>query len=204
MKNLKRLKRAFFNRPTLQVAQELLGKILVFNGQMGMITETEAYFGFDDPASHAARGKTPRSAIMFGKAGFSYVYLIYGMYHCLNFVTEKEEFPAAVLIRGIKLLNLEEKEKLGPLLDGPGKLCRALGITKEHSGLDVITNNNFYVASLYSDVLPTISSNTSLKMLKNKEKTNIKTTAALKFKKTPRIGIKHGLDKLWRFVAIHD
>ncbi len=179
MKNLKKLKRAFFNRPTLQVAQELLGKILVFNGQMGIITETEAYFGFDNPASHAARGKTPRSAIMFGKAGFSYVYLIYGMYHCLNFVTEKEEFPAAVLIRGIKLLNFSDSSfSMGAHLNGPGKLCRALGITKEHSGLDVIANDNFYVASLPN--------------------------TTLKFKQTPRIGIKQGIDKLWRFVAIHE
>src|SRR2546430_489923 len=101
----KRLPRSFFVRPTLQVAEELLGKLLVFNNQRGLITETEAYIGQDDPACHAARGMTPRTQVMFGPPGFSYVYFIYGMYHCFNVVTEPEGFPAAVLIRGIKLLD---------------------------------------------------------------------------------------------------
>ena len=171
MKSLKKLKRAFFNRPTLQVAEELLGKVLVFKNHKAMITETEAYFGFDDPASHAARGKTPRSQIMFGKPGFSYVYLIYGMYYCLNFVTEKEEFPAAVLIRGVKLI---EKDGLGLHLNGPGKVCRALGISKTENAVDIVTSPDFYVACM-----------------DNKN---------IKFLRTPRIGIKVGLDKHWRFV----
>lgn len=87
---MKVLKSSFFNRPTLLVAEELLGKVLVFKKYCGIITETEAYIGAEDPACHAFRGETPRTKIMFGKPGFSYIYLIYGMYHCLNFVTEKE------------------------------------------------------------------------------------------------------------------
>ncbi len=165
----KRLKRSFFNRPTLQVAEALLGKVVVFNGQYGIITETEAYFG-DDPASHAAKGETPRTKLMFGEAGHAYVYLIYGMYYCLNFVTEKKGFPAAVLIRGVQLL-----DKTNVHLNGPGKLCRYFGITKEQNGVDIIESKDLYVL-------------------------DIKKTC--KFSVSPRIGIKVGLDKHWRFLAI--
>jgi len=161
-----KLPREFFSRCTLRVAQELLGKILVFNNQRIIITETEAYIGIDDPACHAARGKTPRTSVMFGPAGFSYVYLIYGMYHCLNIVTEKINFPAAVLIRGG--INLDTDV----LIDGPGKLCRALGITKQHSCMDLMIEDNFYVQD---------------------------STILLPYETTPRIGIKVGLDKLWRY-----
>ena len=117
------------------VAQELLGKFLVrkYRGKIyeAMITETEAYRGFDDKACHASHGKTERNKVMFSKGGTAYVYLIYGMYHCLNIVTEKEGFPAAVLIRGLDYKNS----------DGPGKLCRAFKITKENSnGLDLCGN----------------------------------------------------------------
>lgn len=173
---MKKLPRSFFDRPTLNVAEELLGKILVFKDKKGIITETEAYFGFDDPASHAARGKTPRSEIMFGRPGFSYVYLIYGMYHCLNVVTEKEEFPAAVLIRGIKVL--EEKEENFPKCDGPGKLCKYLGINKSQNAVDMITSSELYIL--------------------NHQKY---TLSPLPFIRTSRIGIKQGQDKLWRFVV---
>lgn len=163
------LSRDFFLQPTLTVAQHLLGKMLVFNDASGLITETEAYIGQDDPACHAARRKTPRNAVMFGPPGFSYVYFIYGMHHCLNFVTEEEGKPAAVLIRGLRLL-----EPSSLLLDGPGKLCRHLGITREHNGLDIIENNSFYVKN--SSFSPN-------------------------FEVTPRIGIKEGQEKLWRFVV---
>ncbi len=166
---MKKLKRAFFNRPTLLVAEELLGKVLVFKNHQGIITETEAYIGFDDPASHAYRGETPRTKIMFGKAGFSYVYLIYGMYHCLNIITEKEGFPAGVLIRGLKLL-----DKTGTHLDGPGKICRHLGITKAHYGIDLATSSELYVGCI---------------------------NHSLQFNTTPRIGIKVAVDKPWRFIA---
>lgn len=165
---MKKLKRAFFEAPTLQVAEELLGKVLVFKNHQGIITETEAYFGFDDPASHAARGKTPRNAIMFGKAGFAYVYFIYGMYYCLNIVTEHEGFPAAVLIRGIQLLDKPDKK-----LNGPGKLCKYLGITTAENGIDIVKSEHFYVGCLQQKYA---------------------------FSTSPRIGIKQGLDKHWRFL----
>jgi len=127
------LKRDFFERPTLDVAKELLGKTLVFGSHRAIITETEAYLGENDPACHAARGRTKRTDVMFGPAGYSYVYLIYGMYHCLNFVTEREGFPAAVLIRG------------AGKFDGPGKLCRGFGITLENNRVDITQNQAFYV-----------------------------------------------------------
>ena len=130
-----KLKKTFYERLTVVVAKDLIGKFLVHKTNdkilVAEITETEAYAGFEDKASHASRGKTPRNEIMFGPAGFAYVYLIYGMYYCLNIVTEKEGYPAAVLIRGLDY----------PKSDGPGKLCRELKITKEnHNGLDLTGN----------------------------------------------------------------
>lgn len=127
-----KLKRNFYNRDTVKVAQDLLGKFLVrkYRGKLyqAMITETEAYQGFDDKASHASRGQTASNEIMFGKPGFAYVYLIYGMYHCLNIVTQGEGYPAAVLIRSLDY----------PKADGPGKLCREFKITKKENKLDLI------------------------------------------------------------------
>ncbi len=133
-----KLKRKFYLRPTYEVAQNLLGKFLVrkYRGKIyhAMITETEAYRGFDDKACHAARGKTERNKVMFMKGGHAYVYIIYGMYYCLNIVTEKEGFPAAVLIRGLDDGLASAKHRL----DGPGKLCREFKITKENcNGLDI-------------------------------------------------------------------
>jgi DNA-3-methyladenine glycosylase len=93
-----KLRQEFFARDTVTVAQELLGQRLCFQGKSGIITETEAYVGQDDPACHAARGMTKRTEVMFGQAGVVYVYLIYGKYYCLNLVTEKLDFPAAVLV----------------------------------------------------------------------------------------------------------
>jgi len=172
----------FFNRPTVQVAKDLIGARMVFGGREVIITETEAYVGRDDPACHAARGKTPRNAPMFGRAGRSYVYLIYGMYHCLNIVTEEEGFPAAVLIRGcIDPLAPQEK------MDGPGKLCRQLGITREHNDLDMTQQNGgFYVRprECKGDTM------------------NHCVPGEWEIKATPRIGIKQGLDKMWRFVVV--
>ncbi len=138
MKN-KRLTRNFFKQPTLQVARELLGKILV--RKIGrkiirtMITETEAYCGPKDLASHASKGRTKRTEVMFGPAGHAYVYLVYGMYHCLNVVTEAEDYPAAVLIRAVDADGV----------NGPGKLCRFLKIDKTLNGEDTIKSNKLWI-----------------------------------------------------------
>ncbi|MBY0545629.1 MAG: DNA-3-methyladenine glycosylase [Gammaproteobacteria bacterium] len=139
------LGRDFFDRHTVDVAPDLLGKILVFGKHKGIITETEAYRGDDDPASHAFKGVTPRTRGMFGAPGFSYIYLIYGMYHCLNVTTESENMPGAVLIRG---LWVEEEH-----LTGPGKLCRHLQLNLQHNGVDLIRNSDFYLAD-YGITLP--------------------------------------------------
>jgi len=121
------LPKEFFMRPTLVVASELLGKFLVIskNGRTigRMITETEAYDGFQDRASHASHGKTKRNAPMFEAGGIWYVYLVYGTYDMLNIVTGPEAYPAALLIRGVDGIT------------GPGKLTKKFGITRAHNGL---------------------------------------------------------------------
>lgn len=124
------LNNSFFQKPTFWVAKNLLGKILVrkWRGKLikGIITETEAYCGPNDKASHASRGRTERTKVMFGEAGTIYVYLIYGMHYCLNIVTEEKEYPAAVLIRGAF-------NETGHF-DGPGKLTRHFHIDKNLNG----------------------------------------------------------------------
>lgn len=129
---MKLLPLPFFNRPTLTVARELLGCHLAIR-QEGrirrlVITETEAYDGFDDLASHASRGKTKRTEIMFRAAGHLYVYFTYGMHWLLNVVTGPAGYPAAVLIRGAKPLDATVH------YNGPAKLTKALGITGEFNG----------------------------------------------------------------------
>ena len=138
---MKQLLQQFFARNSVQVAKELLGKIIEINGMRARIVETEAYG--KDPASHAFK-KTDRSKIMFETFGYVYVYLIYGMYYCINFTTEKEGEPGAVLIRavepifGIEKMKVNRKtDKINNLTSGPGKLCIALGVTKEHNGLEL-------------------------------------------------------------------
>ncbi len=144
------LPRTFYNRPTEQVARDLLGQRLVrlYEGRRlaGLITETEAYIGQDDLACHARFGLTPRSAIMFGPPGHAYVYFTYGMHWMLNVITEAEGFPAAVLIRAIvPEEGLEVMQALRPrparsparLTDGPAKLAQALGIDKRLNGHDL-------------------------------------------------------------------
>ena len=137
---MKKLARKFFEKPTLEVAKTLIGKVIIFGNKKGIIMETEAYFG-TDPASHGARGKTKRNFPMFGAAGHSYVYFIYGMYHCFNITTETPDRPAAVLIRRIKTFDNKE-------YDGPGKLCNYFGITREHNNLDLCKNPEFYLADI--------------------------------------------------------
>jgi DNA-3-methyladenine glycosylase len=143
-----KLSRDFYEQPTVQVAQQLLGKYLVRVHTEGLTTgiilETEAYVGLEDQASHAARGPTPRNVVMFGPAGFAYVYVIYGMHHCLNTVTEREAYPAAVLIRalqpceGVELMQARRrKQDVRLLTNGPGNLCQAFGIARSLNGIDL-------------------------------------------------------------------
>jgi DNA-3-methyladenine glycosylase len=132
-----KLPRDFYARPTLRVARDLLGKVLVHRSARGevrraRIVETEAYIGEEDRACHASRGRTARTEVMFGPPGHAYVYFVYGMHHCLNAVTEREGFPAAVLIRGAVAL-----EGVGGNLVGPGRLTRGMGITRALNGADL-------------------------------------------------------------------
>ncbi len=145
----------------------------------GRIVETEAYVGFKDPASHAYRGMTPRNKVMFGDPGYAYVYITYGMHHCLNLVTEKKGYPAAVLIRalepsdGIELIKKRRgRQKLKDLTSGPAKLCQALDIDRNLNGAD-----------LCSDII----------YVENRGK------VVKRISSSSRIGIKEGKKKNWRF-----
>ena len=139
------IKRAFYQRPTVDVARDLLGKVIVHGPTAGMIVETEAYPGGNDFASHSARGITPRTRVIFGPPGHAYVYFIYGMYQCLNIVCEPDGTPGCVLIRalqpaaGIEIMQSRRPaaRKLEDLASGPGKLTLALAITLQHNGADV-------------------------------------------------------------------
>ena len=158
-----RLGHDFFNRDTCTVAKELLGQKLVFNNKVGIIIETEAYIGETDPACHASRGRTPRTEVMYGKAGVTYVYLIYGMYHCLNIVTENQGFPAAVLLRGIVS---EDKQ----LYDGPGKLCKYFDINLEHNIIDITKSPDLYIEQITRKNKIKFSSSPRIGISKGKEK----------------------------------
>jgi DNA-3-methyladenine glycosylase len=138
------LPREFYNRSTLTVARELIGARLVrvLDGVrlVGLITETEAYIGETDLACHAKAGRTPRTAVMYGPPGHAYVYFTYGNHWMLNAVTEREGFPAAVLIRAIQPIEGVEvmsARRMGRDTFGPGKLTQALGITKSENGVDL-------------------------------------------------------------------
>jgi DNA-3-methyladenine glycosylase len=170
-----RLKRSFFNRPTLVVAKELLGKYLVrkIGGEKYslLITEVEGYVGESDLASHARFGKTKRNEVMYEQGGLWYMFLIYGMYWMLNVTAESINRPGAVLIRG-GILNNGEK------LNGPGKITRRLKIDKSFNFKSAVSGD------LYLEDRGFIVS-------------------ARKIKKTPRIGIDYAAeykDKPWRFV----
>jgi DNA-3-methyladenine glycosylase len=135
------LAREFFERPPDDVARALIGSFVVVRDadreRAAMVVETEAYGGRNDPASHAFRGPTKRSAIMFGPAGYLYVYLIYGVHWCVNVVTETSDEPSAVLLRGAQLLGTGEcGEARATPLRGPGNLTKGLGITGSDNGLD--------------------------------------------------------------------
>ena len=139
------LPRSFYARSTVEVARGLLGKVLVHGPTAGIIVETEAYLGGEDLAAHSARGLTERTRVIFGPPGHAYVYLIYGMYECLNLVAECDGRPGCVLIRalqpvsGVELMRARRgaTRKLEQLANGPGKLTLALGITRAQNGADV-------------------------------------------------------------------
>jgi DNA-3-methyladenine glycosylase len=180
----KKLLRSFYARPTLEVARDLISKYVVYHSPLGKlsakIVEMEAYIGDNDPASHAYRGRTERNYLMFGPPGFAYIYFIYGMYHCLNFVTEPEGVPAAVLLRAAEadegeeiMRQLSSGKTRYNLLNGPGKFCRAFGLTRDQNGLD-LTGDRLYVEDRHVSVA------------------NIRQTA--------RVGIKVGNEHPWRFL----
>jgi len=145
---LRKIPGSFYARDTRKVARNLLGKILSCKTSEGIakgrIVETEAYCGDKDPAAHAYRGKTPRSKIMWGRAGVAYVYFVYGMHHMLNVVTEREGTPGSVFIRalkpieGIRLMKQRRKtQDAKTLTNSPAKLTQALGITMQDNGVDL-------------------------------------------------------------------
>lgn len=185
------LDRSFYSCDTSKVARDLLGKILVKKSgrtiTSGIIIETEAYYGPQDPASHAFRGSTPRSSIMFGKAGTAYVYLCYGVNWLLNVVTEGEGVPGAVLIRGLRPLDgVEEMQKrrnitggINKLTDGPGKLTIAMDIDSSDNGKDMTGPKS------------------SIYILENNSGDN-----GFIIKNTERVGITNGKDRLLRYLAI--
>jgi DNA-3-methyladenine glycosylase len=140
---MKPFPRAFYNRDTETVARELLGATLAHRVgdvlRVGRVVETEAYLGPHDLAAHSARGRTPRTEVMFGPPGFAYVYMIYGIHHCLNAVTEPEGHASAVLIRALEpIRGVEGNTK------GPGLLCRALGIDRRRNGQDLVGPDLFF------------------------------------------------------------
>ncbi|MAG60535.1 3-methyladenine DNA glycosylase [archaeon] len=168
----------FFERDAVVVARELLGKVIVIGNLKVRIVETEAYGG--DAASHAFK-RTERSALMFDTFGSVYVYLIYGMYNCLNFTTNSIGSPGAVLIRAVEPISGIEKmqerrgtEKINNLCSGPGKLCQALGIDKKFNGLELGRELVVYDDGFEVDEIG----------------------------RSSRIGIKDALDLEWRFFIV--
>ena len=171
---MKPLPASFFARDTVMVAQELLGKIIFANGMQARIVETEAYGR--DPASHAYN-RTERSALMYDTHGHVYVYMIYGMYWCLNFTSDKDD-AGAVLVRAVEPLtgieNMKKRrntEKITDLCSGPGKLCSALGIDKRYNGSKIGKEIKVFDDGFKAEKILTSS----------------------------RIGIKDALDLQWRF-----
>ena len=158
-KNKSRLSRAFFLTDGLTLAKELLGKIMVHETADGpiraVITETEAYMGAMDKGSHAyGNRRTDRTETMFHLGGTSYVYLIYGMYYCMNVVANEVDIPEAVLIRKVEPADEESRQRMlarrkvkneKNLSDGPGKLCIAMDITKVQNDVDMATSGEFYL-----------------------------------------------------------
>ncbi len=178
------LPRDFYNKDTVTVARNILGKRLVrkIKGSIitGIITETEAYRHSDDPASHAFSNMTERNKAMFGEVGHAYIYFTYGMHYCFNVVARDPKIKAgAILIRAIepekgikKIQKNRGVENLKNLTNGPAKLTQALEITKEHYGVDLTEYSKLYIED-------------GIKIKKIYE--------------SPRVGIKKATDKLWNF-----
>jgi DNA-3-methyladenine glycosylase len=142
---MRKLPRSFYDRDTIEVARDLLGKYLVHRvgdaERIGRIVEVEAYLGPHDLAAHSSRGRTERTKIMFGPPGHAYVYFIYGMYYCMNVVTEREGHASAVLLRALEpVKNIEARTQ------GPGLLCRAMEVDKRLNGHDLLSDD-FYIAA---------------------------------------------------------
>ena len=168
MENYQRLNLDFYLQDTLTVAKQLLGKRFVRKIDdkilSGIIVETEAYIGAIDEASHSHRGMTNRNKIMWERGGMLYVYQIYGMYYCMNVVTEQKDIAAAVLVRAIEPLenlndmatfrhiNINEKSKKFFLTSGPGRVCQALNINKSNNGIDLLNDDNITITK-YKDCL---------------------------------------------------
>ena len=177
-----RLKREFYNREPIRVARECLGKVLVHGETAGRIVEVEAYLGVDDQAAHAWSGVTRRTEVLFGPPGHAYIYFIYGMHECLNFVAEPKGRAGSVLIRALEpLTGIEQMRKRRPaakrledLASGPGKLTQALGITRQLNGSDIVTGE-IEVRAFDGEAAPEIAV-------------------------TPRIGITHCADWPLRFL----
>lgn len=174
---------AFYGRPTLAVAVDLLGRVLLVNenGLLcgGRIVEVEAYIGENDPACHAHRGRTDRNRVMYGPPGRAYVYFTYGNHWMLNFVTEREGFPAAVLIRALEpgpgvptIRRRRQVRRDCDLTNGPGKLTAALRITGEDNGVS-LEGPRLLVGGPSADGEPVASSG--------------------------RVGVEAGADVPWRF-----
>jgi len=180
------LERDFYARPAIEVARDCLGKILVHGKTAGRIVETEAYLGVDDRAAHAWRGITDRTRVIFGPPGHAYIYFIYGMYECLNFVAEPEGQAGCVLIRAVEpLLGIPGMRRRRPtakriedLASGPGKLTRAMGISRKQNGVD-LTEGPLHVRGLLE-------------------------YTRFEVELTPRIGITHCADWPLRFVIANN
>jgi DNA-3-methyladenine glycosylase len=176
------LERDFYARPAIEVARDCLGKILLHGKTAGRIVEVEAYLGVGDRAAHSWRGPTDRTRVIFGPPGHAYVYFIYGMYECLNFVAEPEGLAGCVLIRALEpLAGLATMRRRRPaakrmedLASGPGKLTLAMGITRKLNGADLVEG--------------------PLQVRRPLDH------APFEIKTTPRIGITHCADWPLRFV----
>uniref|UniRef100_A0A832M3N7 Putative 3-methyladenine DNA glycosylase n=1 Tax=Oscillatoriales cyanobacterium SpSt-402 TaxID=2282168 RepID=A0A832M3N7_9CYAN len=181
----------WFARPATEVAPDTIGCTLVRqfpNGEVlrGAIVESEAYTP-DDPACHAYRRQTERNAVMFGPPGRTYVYLIYGMYYCLNFVTDLDTVPSAVLIRAVQLetvpawIDLAKESKLDRVAAGPGKLCRALKIDRHLNGFPLQVGAPLWLEHRTPEFQQGIE------------------TGTVSLTQTTRIGLSQGIDLPWRW-----